>query len=178
MAITKDSFQFGRYNSLDDWGIKCIAHDYLLPPKRAAKLTIPSRNGSYSFNNKLYNERELILTCVLIRQISKAELREIAYLLSEKKALRIWNEPNKYYMAEIYNPPDVVDYPKESMREFELSFVCEPFAYSETISKKMTRGLNKLAYKGTAETPTKIIIKNTGSAAIKNITITATKRRS
>lgn len=178
MKMTKDSFQFGRYNSLDDWGIKCIAHDYLLPPKRSAKLTIPSRNGSYSFNSKIYNERELILTCVLIRKISKAELREIAYLLSEKKALRIWNEPEKYYLAEILNPPDVIDYPREIMREFELSFICEPFAYGEIISKKMVRGLNKVDYKGTTETPTRIIIKNTGTATIRNITITATKRRS
>ena len=50
--MTGDSFSFGRYNSVDDWGLMVIAYDYLLPPKRARKITIPGRSGSYDFGAK------------------------------------------------------------------------------------------------------------------------------
>lgn len=61
--MTGDSFSFGRYNSVDDWGLMVIAYDYLLPPKRARKITIPGRSGSYDFGAKNWEERTLRMTC-------------------------------------------------------------------------------------------------------------------
>ncbi len=60
------------------------------------------------------------MTCTLTRQVTKAEFREIIYALSKKARLRLWNEPDKYYIAELYDPAEVQDYYLETGREFEL----------------------------------------------------------
>ena len=105
--MTGDSFSFGRYNSMDDWGIKVVGYDVLLPPKRSRKLTIPGRSGSFDFGAKNWEDRPLRIYCMLTRQMTKAKFREIAYLLSKKAQLRLWNEPDKYYIAELYESPEV-----------------------------------------------------------------------
>lgn len=174
--MTGDSFSFGTYNSVDDWGIMVVAYDYLLPPKRSRKLTIPGRSGAYDFGAKSWEERTLRLACTLTRQLSKAEFREIIYLLSKKARLRLWNEPDKYYVAELYDPAEVQDYYLETARDFELNFIAEPFAYGSTITAPLESGRNKITYQGTAETPCMIVLRNTSSSNIQNITITATKR--
>ena len=174
--MTGDSFSFGRYNSVDDWGLMVIAYDYLLPPKRARKITIPGRSGSYDFGAKNWEERTLRMTCTLTRQVTKVEFREIIYALSKKARLRLWNEPDKYYIAELSDPAEVQDYYLETGREFELNFIAEPFAYGPTITTPLENGRNKIAYQGTAETPCMIVLRNVSSSNVQNITITATKR--
>lgn len=174
--MTGDSFNFGQYNSVDDWGIYVIATDSFLPPKRERKISIPGRSGSYDYGAKSWDERTLRVECRLMNQISKAEFREIVYILSKKNRLRLWNEPDKYYMAELYDSADVMDYYLESMRDFELTFVCEPFAYGENVTTAITDGRNRIAYKGTAETPAVIVLRNASDDEIANVTITAIKR--
>lgn len=164
--MTGDSFSFGRYNSVDDWGLMVIAYDYLLPPKRARKITIPGRSGSYDFGAKNWEERTLRMTCTLTRQVTKAEFREIIYALSKKARLRLWNEPDKYYIAELYDPAEVQDYYLETGREFELNFIAEPFAYGPTITTPLENGRNKIAYQGTAETPCMIVLRNVSSSNV------------
>lgn len=174
--MTDDSFSFGTYNSVDDWGIMMIAYDTFLPPKRERKLSIPGRSGSYDYGAKNWEERTLRIECMLIRNITKAEFREIIYALSKKGRLRLFNEPDKYYMAELYDAPEVQDYYMEEMRSFELSFTCEPFAYGAVITEPLADGRNIIEYEGTAETPTVIVLKNTGDEDLTNVTITAIKR--
>ena len=174
--MTGDSFSFGTYNSVDDWGIMVIGHDTFLPPKRSRKISIPGRSGAYDYGAKNWDERTVRLECVLMRQMKKEEFREIVYLLSKKGRLRLWNEPEKYYMAELYDSPNVDDLYLEEMREFELSFVCEPFAYGENVTTALADGRNKIAYKGTAETPAVIVLRNASDDEIANVTITAIKR--
>lgn len=175
--MTGDSFQFGSINSMDKWGIMVIAYDYFLPPKRERKISIPGRSGMYDFGAECWDERTLRISCTLTRPMSKAEFREVVYELSRKRALRLWNEPDKYYMAELYDPSEVQDYFNECAREFELNFTCEPFAYGRTLSVPIKKGVNAMKYAGTAETPCLIILKNTSSTNIQNLTITAVKRR-
>lgn len=174
--MTGDSFSFGTYNSVDDWGIMVIAHDTFLPPKRGRKLSIPGRSGAYDYGAKNWEERTLRIECTLMRQITKAEFREIVYILSKKNRLRLWNEPDKYYMAELYDSADVMDYYLESMRDFELTFVCEPFAYGSILTVPMASGRNRVSYGGTAETPAVIVLKNASETEATNVTITAIKR--
>lgn len=174
--MTGDSFSFGTYNSVDDWGIMVIAHDTFLPPKRERKLSIPGRSGAYDYGAKNWEERTLRIECTLMRQITKAEFREIVYILSKKNRLRLWNEPDKYYMAELYDSADVMDYYLESMRDFELTFVCEPFAYGSILTVPMASGRNRVSYGGTAETPAVIVLKNASETEATNVTITAIKR--
>ena len=174
--MTGDSFSFGTYNSVDDWGIMVIGHDTFLPPKRSRKISIPGRSGAYDYGAKNWDERTVRLECVLMRQMKKEEFREIVYLLSKKGRLRLWNEPEKYYMAELYDSPNVDDFYLEEMREFELAFVCEPFAYGENVTTAIADGRNRIAYKGTAETPAVIVLRNASDDEIANVTITAIKR--
>ena len=175
--MTGDSFSFGKYNSMDDWGIKVMAYDVLLPKKRARKLKIPGRSGSYDYGAKNWEERPLRIQCMLTRQMTKGEFREIAYHLSKKAPLRLWNEPDKYYIAELYDAPEVKDYYMEIAREFELEFTCEPFAYGSQVVSPIKNGRNKIEYKGTAETPCMIILKNTSASNVVNLTITAIKKK-
>lgn len=174
--MTGDSFSIGQYNSVDDWGIYVIAHDTFLPPKRERKLSIPGRSGLYDYGAKNWEERTLRIECSLMRQITKAEFREIVYILSKKNRLRLWNEPDKYYMAELYDSADVLDYYLESMREFELTFVCDPFAYGSILTVPLASGRNRVSYGGTAETPAVIVLKNASETEATNVTITAIKR--
>lgn len=174
--MTGDSFSFGTYNSVDDWGIMVIGHDTFLPPKRSRKISIPGRSGAYDYGAKNWDERTVRLECVLMRQMKKEEFREIVYLLSKKGRLRLWNETEKYYMAELYDSPNVDDFYLEEMREFELAFVCEPFAYGENVTTAIADGRNRIAYKGTAETPAVIVLRNASDDEIANVTITAIKR--
>ena len=106
--MTGDSFSFGRYNSVDDWGLMVIAYDYLLPPKRARKITIPGRSGSYDFGAKNWEERTLRMTCTLTRQVTKAEFREIIYALSKKARLRLWNEADRSDFRRLNSDPRVM----------------------------------------------------------------------
>lgn len=174
--MTGDSFSFGKYNSVDDWGLMVVASDCLLPPKRARKITIPGRSGSYDFGAKSWDERTLRLTCTLTRTMSKAEFREIIYALSKKARLRLWNEPDKYYIAELYDPAEVQDFYMEAWREFELNFIAEPFAYGKIVTVPIHDGRNTIEYLGTAETPCLIVLRNTSAHNVVNVTITATKR--
>lgn len=151
--MTPDSFQFGNANSLDDWGVRIVAYDVLLPQKRARKRVIPGRHGQYDYGALRWEERPLRIECVLERRIERAELREIAAALSVKSELRLWNEPDKFYVAELYDPSELTDYFDECMREFTLQFVCEPFAYSKEYALQSTSGVMSLRNDGTVESP-------------------------
>lgn len=176
--MLNNSFIFGSVNSLETWGVKVIEHDFFMPAKRERKITIPGRSGAYDYGAKYYNERILSLECVLERKMSKAAFREVIFALSQKRQIRLWDEPDKYYIGELYDAEEVTVYPQEIMREFTLEFVCEPFAYRPTITLPVKAGENKVSYTGTAEAPAIIEIFNPNSYPVGSITITAVKRRS
>lgn len=175
--IPCDSFTFGRYNSLKDWGIRVIKYDTLTPAKRPRKVSIPRRSGMYDFGADCWEERTVRIECVLERKTSRSELRAIAGALSRKSRLWLWDEPDKYYIGEIYDPAEITDYFDEAMREFALSFVCEPFAYGRTVTMPVASGENAVPYQCTADAPCLLVLRNTSSSAISNLTITAVKRR-
>jgi len=175
--MTADSFQFGGFNSVDDWGIKTVQHDVLLPPKRSRKIHIPHRSGMYDYGSVCFDERVLSVECHLIRQISKAEFRRIIFELSRKRQIRLYNEPEKYYIGELFESPEVDVWMEEKRREFTLNFVCEPFAYKDMTSLAIKSGSNSVKYNGTAAAPALIIIRNNGNAAVTNITFTAVSKK-
>ncbi len=176
MNIPYDSFSFGTYNSLTDWGIRVVKYDTLTPSKRPRKMQIPERSGMYDFGARCWDERTVRIECVLERKISRAQLREIAGALSRKGRLRLWDEPDKYYIGELYDPAEIMDYYDESMREFTLSFICEPFALGRTVTLPIRSGENPIAYQGTVDTPCVIVLRNPSKANVQTVTITAIKR--
>ncbi len=175
--MTPDSFSFGKYNSVDDWGIKVVCFDVLLPEKRERKTEIPRRSGVYNHGKNVWNERVIRIECTLERKISRADLREIAYQLSRKAQLRLWEEPDKYYIGELYEPPEIIDYANECMRDFTLEFVCEPFALAESRSEPLKNGKNSVTYDGTVEKGAIFEIINPNSYTVNNITIITTTKR-
>ena len=177
MSMPDMSFNFGPYNSLNDLGIICEAYDTLLPPKRSRKIEILGLSGLYDFGSETYGERTISLNCKLINQISKAELREIAYKLSGKNKLVLWDEPDKHYIAELFDPTEIQNIADRLWLEFELTFTCEPFAYTDVKTLQLQPGLTPVKYPGTVKTPTRVVLKNTNDFSITNVTITATRKR-
>ena len=176
MIMPYDSFSFGGHNSLTDWGIRVVKYDTLTPPKRSRKISIPERSGMYDFGAKCWEERTVRIDCTLERQVARSQLREIAGALSRKGRLTLWDEPDKYYIGELYDPAEIVDYCGEAMRDFTLSFVCEPFAYGRTVTQPIASGANPVQYRGTADTPCVIVLHNPSGVDAQTVTITAIKR--
>lgn len=74
-------------------------------------------------------------------------------------------------------PGEILDYPMEAEREFELNFVCEPFAYLDAEAAPVTTGHNAVPYDGTANAPCVITLTNQNDYPISNVTVSVAKRR-
>lgn len=170
-----DSFEFRGVNFLDQFNLKIIKVDYILPPKRERKIQIPRRHGLYDFGSECFEERLIRLECDLLNPLSRAEMRELSALLSKKGKLYLWDEPDKYYVGEIYNGGEIFEFPKASIRTFTLEFICEPFAYREMKEIELHKGVNKINYQGTFETPCRLILE--AEESLDTITINTTVRR-
>lgn len=168
------SFIFGNTDMFQRFGIQItddgMPNDVLKPQLRERKVTVPLRNGAYDYGAHYYDERPLTINCVTVRAGTRDDAREMAYLLSKKSQIRLWNEPDKYYIGRVYQTPDL-----ECLRikgnRFTLNFVLEPFAYGQTYTESFVNLKFVPDYKGTADTPTYIVIRNTGSGNAVNIQI-------
>lgn len=179
--IDKNSFMFGTVDMYDRFGIQLTneIEDLLLPGLRERKVVIPGRSGSYDYGARYYNERGLRLTCTTPRRFEREEIREISYILSKKNEIRIWNEPDKYYLGRIYDQTALSQL-KKYVQEFDLTFICEPFAIGEHKQENFGNFLdmrnNSHTYIGTAPTPTHIEITNNGLTAATGIQITMIRK--
>lgn len=171
----KSSFLFGITDMYTTYGIQIaddgMPNDVLKPQLRERKVTVPLRNGSYDYGAKYYDERPFAINCVTVKAGTRDDAREMAYTLSKKSQLRLWNEPDKYYVGRIYQAPDLECLRKVGNR-FTLNFMLEPFAYRNTITQSFTNRIYIPEYEGTADTPTYIVIRNIGTGNAVNIQIT------
>lgn len=161
--LNKSSFVFNGTDMYKRFGIQLVdePEDVIQPGLRSRKTVIPNRSGAYDFGARYYDERILTLNCVTTRVVDRAGMREISYLLSKKGTIRIWNEADKYYVGRLYDAIALEQLRRIGNR-FELRFICEPFAYRETIQRNF-QGIYVPNYSGTASTPTRIEITNTGT---------------
>ena len=165
------SFTFGGVDIREKYGMYVGSwQDVLKPALRARKLTIASRDGEWDFGAHAYDERQI--TVRLVGQLTYAQRRELAFALSEKRQIRYWEEPNLYYIGRAYNAAAIARLPADA-KQFTLTFVCEPFAYGKTETLDLTQSID---YTGTASTPTRIEIHNTGSAAITKVRLRIRER--
>lgn len=152
-------------------------HRVLKPPLRERKIIIPERSGAYDFGAKYYDEITMLVECDTIKQLSAADKREAAYLLSFKNRITFWDEPDKYYIGRIYDAEEIEKVGGIGTY-FPLTFICDPFAYGKTVNVEIpSNGVLRPNYEGTAETPTRIEITNTGSTATESVRIVIVKRR-
>lgn len=174
------SFLFGGQDMFQRFGLQLVddgmPSDVLMPDLRERKVTIPLRSGAYDYGAHYYDERTITYTCVTTRMVSRDDAREIAYILSKKAEIRIWTEPDKHYIGRVYQAPSLEQLRNIGNR-FPLTFVCEPFAYGATTTEPMPSLVFQPDYKGTAPTPTYIVIENTGSGDAVNIQIVQTNRK-
>lgn len=172
MIVQPDSFAFAGVDMLAQYGIRCVSHDPLLPKLRERTIALPGHDGAHDFGARRYDTRTIKLDCDSMRSLSREELREVAYLLTRKGRLVLWDEPDKYYVGQIYKETQL-KYLGIAGHEFPLTFSCEPFAYGKVVSDTMPV---QFAYAGTAETPTRIQITNTGTQPIIGLTIRIRER--
>lgn len=152
---------------LSRFGIRAVTHDVLLPQLRPRLLAVPGRDGSYDFGARCYEDRRIRIACDSMRGLARGELRELAYLLSQKGKLVLWDEPDKHYAARLYDPT-ALSYLGRAGHAFELLFVCEPFA----VGRRVKRGEAGLVhYAGTAQTPVRLTLRNVGTTTVKRLRI-------
>ena len=158
--------------------MKCISHKTFSAPKRPRKKQIPFRDGSYNIGRRNYlGDRRLMVECHLTEPMTEAEFREVIYVLSKEIRLFFWDEPDKYYLAELFEEVDVDVFPKQVRREFTLPFLAAPFAIGERKTVRFQRpGIVNIDYEGTALTPTFIVLRNDTDFDVVNPTIIATER--
>lgn len=173
------SFKFGSTDMYDTFGIMLLdtgmPEDLFIPAIRERKVTVPQRHGQYDFGAKYYNERQLTLDCITASPVDKSQLRnyirEVTYVLSRKSEIRLWNEPDKYYVGRLYDEVSLTQL-RDLANSFTLVFTCEPFAYGETYTESFDANLQYIPnYGGTASTPTYIVITNVGNTNVSNIKI-------
>lgn len=182
------SFKFGSTDMYEKFGIMILdagmPDDLFIPSIRERKVEVPNRHGSYDFGAQYYNERELTLRCIAAEperigytnQNLRQYVREITYVLSKKAEIRLWNEPEKYYIGRIYDATELTQL-RSLANEFNITFICEPFAYGETHTVTFAKP-NQIPeyvpnYQGTAPASTYIVIRNIASSGnVTNIKIT------
>ena len=173
--MKRGEFTFGTINMMETYGIIVAeVHDVLGPQLRARKIIIPDRSGAYDYGAKYYDERILELDCYIVRTVTRDFIREVSYALAEKNRIRVWQEPDKYYIGRLYDASSL-ERVGTVQRHFTLPFVCEPFAYGEIISEDFgTEYIPR--YRATMWTPTRIEIVNAGTTDAVGIQITVQER--
>lgn len=172
MTIPKHSWTFNGVDMRAEFGLILEEpfDDRLKPRLRERKLVVPQRDGAYDYGAKWYEEREVGVKCASVQLLTRADVRRLALVLSEKGELRSWYEPEKYYMGRIYEDTNIERIVGTAKR-FNLLFVCDPFAYGEQVTEQFS-AQSALAYRGSARTPTHIIITNRTESPVKGLTLT------
>lgn len=147
---------------LQAYGIRAISHDVLLPRMRARRVTVPGRDGSYDFGAGAYEDRLVRISCDSRSALARGQLRELALLLSQRGRLTLWDEPDKHYVARLYDEAEL-RYIGRIGHTFDLTFVCEPFAVGTERVKALP---GRIGYPGTARTPCAISIRNDGGSSV------------
>ena len=151
----------------------------LLPPRREGNIVIPGESGCYDgVAGKVYDTRAESFQCGFVRPegMSVPQVcRELAYWLSGTGRLILDKEPDKYYLARLSGAPPMEQHLHSGA--FTLTWTFNPpFAFGRTVTLPVHDGENPIAYKGTAETPCLLVLRNVSKRTISNLTITAIKR--
>ena len=151
----------------------------LSPPLREERITIPGRSGYYDgVPRAVYGEREESLLCAFKcppGHTVPEVCREIAWWLSGRGRLVYDKEPDKHYLARLTGAPPMEQHLKHG--QFTLTWSCNPpFALGRTVTAPLALGANRVEYRGTAETPCLIVLRNLSQTEVQTVTITAVKR--
>ena len=103
----------------------------ILPTMRKREMVTPGKHGTYDFGLNTYDKR---IISVLIQYVGatlgdlRLHARDIAAWLSQTshKELIFSDEPDKYYLAKIYDPVGLENF--FLLGKATIQFECQPFA--------------------------------------------------
>lgn len=177
--IENGSFKFGTVDMYEAFGLRVTDcdYDYVSPAPRQRKMEIPLRSGSYRFEEKYHEERQIKLSVRSEVEQGRDFWREVSFVLDKTANLYIFEEPEKYYTGRIYDPSPLKHVRKVAM-DFDLIFTCKPYGFGLATTQTFTNGIHLPDYHGTADAPTIITIRNTGQTAVSGIRIILQNKRS
>lgn len=150
----------------------------LLPQKRRTLIEIPGRSEAFIQEDGGYNSRVESISCSYIPKEGESlqrQVRLIAGWLSGVGELTFDYEPEMHYKAFLSSAPPTVKQMAMQYAQFTLEFTMNhPFAYETAKELRFQIGSGDsiiLNTEGTISTPVRIIIKNTGTAPIKNLVL-------
>lgn len=147
------------------------------PKSVVAEFVIPRRPGSLRFDTRNYSMITIEVPVVVKNPGSnvRSMLRELGWFLSGRGRLVFDDEPGLSYDAMVDDEQVLTE-----LGEFGsgvITFVAQPFAYSDTKTVQIHDGNVSVKYNGTADAPCTIILRNNTGSAIVNPTIKFTYRR-
>ena len=151
----------------------------LLPSLRRNDYEISGRDGTVDFGGETNDTRQIPVNITLVSKdefILQELAHEVAHWLRGKGLLIFDDNPTRAFDAVIYDAVDVDEL--VTAKRATVVFECQPLAKTIHFLQSINPGIGNghvvdIFSHGTQPTPTSIIIlKNTGSVAINNITIT------
>ena len=122
----------GRHSSTLDIGVRS-ADRTLIPQKRKNDIIIPGRHGSMVPGEEIYDRRYIKTILGLINNEDWVDLRlnsrEVAEWLSGEGKLIFDDEPDKFYIASVYDAVGLEQMHLQPIGGAEVTFDCQPFAY-------------------------------------------------
>ena len=162
------SFTMNGIDLREEYGLLVESVDRpIMAQLRARKTTIPFRSGSIDFGAKYRNEMRITDKCGC-RALSRDDIRELAYILSQKGQIVFWDDPDCYYIGRIYDEQDLQMV--STLNKLTINFTCDPCTYGKEVILNFQDHKDH-SYKGTEETPCQIRITNNNDYPVKNITI-------
>ena len=161
---------FNGLNLFEEYGVLVNQHATFLPPVRRRQMEVDGRDGVVEFGNNTFGLRTLWVECMLVDPSVAPKVRQLAGLLSQRGRITFSDEPDLAYIGRIYDGSELLRIGGK-IRKFDLSFECEPFLIGAV--KTLAGDDNvQIDYQGTARTPIRITITNTGVTPINGIVIT------
>ena len=167
-------FSFGGITDLS-MGVQVTGITRVIKPlKRNVQTVIAGRSGTYDTTAEAYDNSQIVMDCMYVGTNPPQFARAMASWLSGTNDLIMADEPDKTYTATVW-----ADIPEDyvfSLRHFTLTFTCQPLARSATqqVDETVTISGGGFSFDvdGTAPTPCRIIIRNTGTSTITNLSVT------
>lgn len=175
MELKLGEFYFNGKSSLD-FGIYAKYIIPFSPPKRLRRISIPGVNGTYDYGTKNFDDIGITLECYCKKEYDRSTFREVVYWLSKKGRLYIWDDQDKYYIAEYQTEPSLTWQNLSHMNPFRLNFLCEPFAYKDDEKTPLQMGENVVKYNGTYEARPILRLYNTSNSDIVNLSLTLVEK--
>lgn len=144
-----------------------------VPEQRAIRTIIQGRSGTYDFTDGSFGNGTITVPCQYWGSTAPSTIRQVAAWLNGTGQLIFDDEPDLYYQAQLWPGCELSRMFYED--SFDLSFVVFPFAFSaaQTLEFSLTAsgGAAVFSVDGTAQTPCRLIITNTGTQTINNLMI-------